>query len=95
METKDVPREHSNQSEYRSYAYIPVALLEQEVVVDELLSGLLLHAGQRVVGALQLALEAVQGGGHELLESTATKGNNTQDASLIVRVRSESKTLDP
>lgn len=38
-----------------------VALLEQEVVVDELLLGLFAHAGQRVEGALKLALETAEG----------------------------------
>ena len=35
-----------------------IALLEQEVIVDELLLDFLAHAGERVEGALELALEA-------------------------------------
>ena len=39
----------------------PVALLEEEVIVDQLLLGLLAHVGQRVVVAGEVALEALQG----------------------------------
>lgn len=45
----------------------PVALLEEEVVIDELLLDLLGHAGERVEGALELSLQARQGGGYFLL----------------------------
>lgn len=44
-----------------------VALLEEEVVIDQLLLGLLGHAREGVEGALELALKARQGGGDFLL----------------------------
>lgn len=52
---------------------VPIALLEQEVVLNELLSGGFVHALQWVVCALQFAFEAFQGRGDELLEPTYTK----------------------
>ena len=44
-----------------------VTLLEKEVVVNELLLGLLVHASQREVGALELALKGGQLGLHLVL----------------------------
>lgn len=44
-----------------------IALLEEEVVVDQLLLHLLAHAGERVEGTLQLATQTGQRVGHLLL----------------------------
>jgi len=54
---------------HTSNLQVGVTRHEEEVVINELLTDLLVHAGQRVVGTSQVTIEPLQGSGDKLLNT--------------------------
>merc|ERR1712192_377712 len=54
---------------HASNSQVPVARDEEEVVVDQLLPHLLIHAGERIVGASKVTLKVGKGLLHQVLNS--------------------------
>jgi len=71
---------------HTSNGQVPVSRHKEEVVVDQLLADLLVHAGQRVVGSGKVSGEALDCVRHQLLNSdTLVLGDSGRQAKAIDR----------